>query len=115
VGRWATGNVKPRDDAGLRIRVAFFAALVLVEAYGAETAKAWFIGTNAELGDNAPAWVLRHATDLDELQLVVPVAKEFASAGTERRADLAERTRFRKHLDGDGPGLPHSTGIERGD
>lgn len=50
-----------------------------------------------------------------DLRLVVPVAKEFASAGTKRRADLAERSRFRKRLDGDGPDLPSSTEAGLGD
>jgi hypothetical protein len=86
VGRWASGQVSPREGASLRLRLAFSAALVLVTAYGAETARSWFVGTNATLGDS-PAWLLRHGRDLDDLRLVVPVAQEFASAGIDRRRE----------------------------
>jgi hypothetical protein len=107
VGRWASGDVAPRAGALMRLRVAFFAAVVLVDAYGSETARSWFMGTNGVLGDS-PAWVLRHGQNLDDLRLVVPVAKEFASAAVARRADARSRSRFQRSDDG-GPGLPNGT------
>jgi len=93
VGRWASGQVSPREGASLRLRLAFSAALGLVAAYGSETARSWFVGTNATLGDS-PAWLLRHGRDLDDLRMLVPVAREFASAGIEQRRQ-SPRSRLR--------------------
>jgi hypothetical protein len=92
VGRWAAGVVEPRETARLRLRVAYHAALLLVEAYGPETATAWFVGTNGALADEAPAWVLRHGEDLDDLRAIVPAAKTAATAGLVHR----ESARFRR-------------------
>jgi hypothetical protein len=112
VGRWASGDVAPRASALMRLRVAFFAAVVLVDAYGSETARSWFIGTNDALGDS-PAWVLRYGQNLDDLRLVVPVAKEFASAALERRAEVRARSRFQGNDDG-GSGVPNGSRAGRG-
>ena len=82
VGAWARGSVKPRDTVALRLRYAYQPARILVNAYGDETAKAWFFGTNHMLDDEAPAYVLRHARTPDEIRLVVPAARSFVgSAG----------------------------------
>jgi hypothetical protein len=78
VGRWASGKSVPRDAARLRLQTAFYATRLLVEAYGADTAKAWMVGVNEGLDDEAPAWVLRHAEIPDAVRAVVPLAKEFA-------------------------------------
>ncbi len=64
-------------EAEMRLRYAHRAALVVVSAYGAETAKSWLFGTNRHLKDNAPAWVLRHAKTIAELEKVVSAAKAF--------------------------------------
>lgn len=81
VGRWASGKVEPRDLAQAKLRTAFQAARMIVEAYGVETARAWFVGSNTRLDDEAPARVLRHATGIDDLRFVVPTARAFAGAG----------------------------------
>jgi hypothetical protein len=81
VGRWASGKVEPRDLAKAKLRTAFQAARMIVEAYGVETARAWFVGSNTRLDDEAPAWVLRYADGIDGLRFVVPTARAFAGAG----------------------------------
>src|SRR3954447_9138611 len=78
VGRWAAGKAQPRDEREMRLRDAFKATRMLVEAFGAQTAKAWWVGSNTRLDDRAPAAVARHAGDPEELRLVVPAARAFA-------------------------------------
>ena len=60
VGKWRKGN-PPQPAAEFRLRTAYSAARMLVDAYGANTARAWFLGSNSRLDDEAPAWLLRHA------------------------------------------------------
>lgn len=79
VGNWAAGRSTPRDMAEIRMRHAFTAVKIIVDTYGVETAKAWLFGTNTRLHDEAPAYVLRHAKQIDDLRDVVPAAKTFAS------------------------------------
>jgi hypothetical protein len=79
-GRWAAGKVEPRDAAKLRLRSAFQATRMIVDAYDADIAKAWFVGSNTRLDDEAPAWVLRHGSTPDDIRLVVPAARAFAGA-----------------------------------
>lgn len=78
VGRWAKGRVQPRDLANLRLREAYKATRMLVEAYDATTAKAWWVGTNTRLDDHAPAAVLRNAEDPEAARFVAPAARAFA-------------------------------------
>ena len=80
VGRWVRGQVDPRDMVKMRLRSGYQAARMLVEAYGAETTKAWFFGCNTRLDDEAPASVLRRARTPDDLRRVVPAARAFAGA-----------------------------------
>jgi hypothetical protein len=110
VSRWANRDVAPRAGALMRLRVAFFAAVVLIDAYGSETARSWFMGTNGVLGD-APAWVLRHGQNLDDLRFVVPAAKEFAAAALEHQKSV--RSRFQRSDEG-GPTVPNGTRAGRG-
>jgi hypothetical protein len=77
VARWVAGHSAPRDHAERRLREGYQAARLLVSAYGDETAKAWFFGSNTRLGGEAPAYVLRHARDWEELRLIVPAAHAF--------------------------------------
>ena len=77
VGRWASGKTTPRDVAKLRLQIAFHATRLLAEAYGQDTAKSWLLGVNEALDDEAPAWVLRNANDVDDLRPIIPLAKEF--------------------------------------
>jgi hypothetical protein len=78
VGRWAAGKARPRDEREMRLRDAFKATRMLVDAYGAPTAKAWWVGSNTRLDDRAPAAVVRHAADPEALRYVVPAARAFA-------------------------------------
>jgi hypothetical protein len=77
VARWVAGHSTPRDHAERRLREGYQAARLLVSAYGDETAKAWFFGSNTRLNGEAPAYVLRHARDWEELRLIVPAAQAF--------------------------------------
>jgi hypothetical protein len=76
VGSWISGDSDPRDPAKTRLRYAYQAARFLIEAYDAETAKAWFFGSNTLLDDEAPAYVLRRASTPDELRLIIPAARK---------------------------------------
>jgi hypothetical protein len=80
VSRWIAQHNAPRDQAQMRLREAFQAAQLVIGAYGDETAKAWFFGSNMELDDQAPAYVLRYAKNWEDLRLVVPAARTFAGA-----------------------------------
>ena len=80
VGNWARGDVKPRDMAENRLRCAFQAVRLLVKAYGPDTAKAWLFGTNTRLGDEAPAFLMRHAKSIEDIRGIVPTARAFAGA-----------------------------------
>src|SRR3954447_10307500 len=63
VGRWAAGKAQPRDEREMRLRDGFKATRMIVEVFGAQTAKAWWVGSNTRLDDRAPAAVVRHAAD----------------------------------------------------
>ena len=80
VGRWAAGKAVPREPAKLRLRCAFRIARMLTDAYGAETAKAWLVGANTRLDDEAPAYLLRHAQSPEDLRPLVPAARAFVGA-----------------------------------
>jgi hypothetical protein len=80
VGHWIARRNTPRDGAQLRLREAYRIAELIVSVYGDETAKAWFLGSNAELGDRAPAYVIRTARTWEDLRLVLPAARAFAGA-----------------------------------
>jgi hypothetical protein len=69
----------PQPRPALRLQHAFTAVKLVATAYGPKTAQRWLFGANTRLGD-APAYVLRHADGLEDLRLVVPVAKTFAGA-----------------------------------
>ena len=78
VARWIAGLSTPRDHPQRRMREGYQAARLLVSAYGDETAKAWFYGSNTRFEDEAPpAYVLRHATSWEDLRLIVRAAREF--------------------------------------
>lgn len=81
VARWVAGHSTPRDHSQRRLREGYQAARLLVGAYGDETAKAWFFGSNTQLDGDAPAYVLRHARSWEELRLIVPAARAFLALG----------------------------------
>lgn len=81
VAKWISGDAEPGGQMQrLRLRAAYTAARMISDAYDKKTVEAWFFGSNTRLDDEAPAWVLRHAEDLEDLRMVVPAAKAFARA-----------------------------------
>ncbi len=80
VGSWIRGENDPRPPADMRLRYAYQVVRMLVEAYDAETAKAWLFGTNTRLNDEAPAYILRNAKAVDDLRQLVPTARAFAGS-----------------------------------
>ena len=82
VGRWAAGRHRPRPGAAQRLREGYQAARLIVTAYGDETAQAWLFGSNTRLDDQAPAYVIRHASSWEEMRSVVPAARAFAGAAS---------------------------------
>lgn len=80
VGSWIRGENDPRQPADMRLRYAYQVVRMLVEAYDAETAKAWLFGSNTRLNDEAPAYLLRNAKAVDDLRQLVPTARAFAGS-----------------------------------
>ena len=80
VARWIARQNLPRDEAQIRLREGYQATRLVVDAYGDETAKAWLFGSNAELGNQAPAYMLRQARSWEDLRSIVPAARAFARA-----------------------------------
>ena len=77
LARWQSGT-EPRKAAQLRLRYAYRAARMIIEAFDVKIAEAWFFGANGKLDDNAPAWVLRTARTVEDLRFLIPAAKAFA-------------------------------------
>lgn len=77
VGQWALGKVKPSSLPGHRLRAAYQATQYLVEAYGPETAQAWFFGTNSHLDSRAPAYVLRYGETPESWDEVILAVRAF--------------------------------------
>ncbi|HEX7133735.1 MAG TPA: hypothetical protein VF228_14255 [Iamia sp.] len=74
---WASGERKPRQAAEQKLRTAYRAFLTIQFADNEHTARAWFIGLNPQLGDEAPATALREA----QLRDVIVAAESFAQTG----------------------------------
>jgi hypothetical protein len=75
--KWRDGT-EPQAISKRRLRTAYHAARLVIDGFDDDTADAWFFGSNARLDDDAPARVLRTATTVDDLRLIVPAAKAFA-------------------------------------
>lgn len=58
VGKWARGERSPHPDTEQRLRNTFQIVQLLLERESAETVRAWFVGMNPDLDDQAPALVL---------------------------------------------------------
>ena len=58
VGKWARGERSPHPEAERRLRLAFQVVELLMHAESAETVRAWWIGMNPDLEDQAPVMVL---------------------------------------------------------
>jgi hypothetical protein len=58
VGKWVRGQRSPHPEAEQRLRNAYQIVQLLLERESAETIRAWFVGMNPDLEDQAPAFVL---------------------------------------------------------
>ena len=77
VSHWVAGRNVPRGGSQLRMREAYQAARLLVDACDDETVRAWFSCSNDRLEDRAPAYVLRAASTWEDLRTVLPAARAF--------------------------------------
>jgi hypothetical protein len=76
VGKWARGTRAPHPDTERRLRDAFHITQLLLQQESAETVRAWFIGMNPDLDDQAPALLLA-----DDPQAVLGAARNFLAYG----------------------------------
>ncbi|WP_240138805.1 XRE family transcriptional regulator [Streptomyces sp. MUM 178J] len=58
VGKWASGESAPRQDAEERLRAALQVFQLIQDAESLYTARAWLIGMNPQLEDEAPLTVI---------------------------------------------------------
>ena len=76
VGKWAKGERTPHLDAERRLRTAFHITHLLIQQESTETVRAWFMGMNPDLDDQAPALMLaEHPQD------VLQAARNFLAYG----------------------------------
>ena len=80
VGQWISGRVSPKDLSTMKLRCAYYAVRMIIDAFDDETAKAWLFGTNTRLNDEAPAYILRYSKTVEDLRNIVPIARTFATA-----------------------------------
>jgi len=59
VGRWASGQDIPRDEAAAALQNALAIVELLRTQENDETVLSWFRGVNPELGDHPPALLVR--------------------------------------------------------
>ena len=78
---WISGREAPAAVEELRLRYGYWAARLVVEKFGAETARAMFVGMNGYLGDEAPASWLRDHNEGKDLKEVVSAALSFGEMG----------------------------------
>jgi hypothetical protein len=58
VTKWARGGRSPHPDSEKHLRDAYQIVQLLLERESSETVRAWFVGMNPDLDDQAPALVL---------------------------------------------------------
>jgi hypothetical protein len=76
VGKWARGERAPHPEAERRLRDAYHITQLLLQSESPETLRAWFIGMNPDLDDQAPALLLA-----DNPQAVLGAARNFLANG----------------------------------
>ena len=76
VGKWARGERTPHPDAERRLRDAFQITQLLLQHESAETVRAWYLGMNPDLDDQAPALMLA-----EHPQEVLLAARNFLANG----------------------------------
>jgi hypothetical protein len=77
VGRWAQGAQAPRDEADRRLRAAFQIFHLLLAEESPHVIRAWFVGMNPQLDDDAPAEAIREG----RLKETLAAAKAFIAGG----------------------------------
>jgi hypothetical protein len=77
VGAWASGDQAPRDTSEQRLRAAFQVFHLLQEQDSSYVVRAWFIGMNPQLENEAPAEALREGRFRD----VFLAAEAYLSGG----------------------------------
>jgi hypothetical protein len=77
VGHWARAEQTPRTEAEKRLRMAFQVFQLLQAEDDAHTVRAWFIGINPQLDDQAPADAIRDG----RLQDVWVAAQAYIAGG----------------------------------
>jgi hypothetical protein len=75
VGRWASGDSKPAAEREKRLRNAYQVFQELLKEEDEYVARAWFIGMNPQLNDDAPSDWLRE----DRAKDVMAAARAFVS------------------------------------
>ncbi|MCP3425507.1 hypothetical protein NBM05_05620 [Rothia sp. AR01] len=82
VRQWAEGVRKPSSESMERLRLAFQAAGMIVEAGNApQVVQAWFQGMNPQLEDRSPARVIREGDPHAVGPEVLAAARAFARVG----------------------------------
>jgi hypothetical protein len=76
VGKWARGERSPHPEAERRLRHAYHVTQLLLQSESSETLRAWFIGMNPDLDDQAPVLLLA-----DNPQAVLGAARNFLANG----------------------------------
>lgn len=76
VSRWVRGTA-PREDSERRLRTAYQVFHLLLSEESDHTVRAWFIGMNPQLDDEAPATALAQ----DRAQDVLAAARAFITGG----------------------------------
>lgn len=77
VGQWARGVQVPRLEAEKRLRGIYQVLHLLLTVDSPHIARAWFIGMNPQLDDEAPADAIRDG----RLKEVLVAAQAFVSGG----------------------------------
>lgn len=76
VGKWARSERSPHPETEQRLRHAFHITQLLLQQESAETVRAWFIGMNPDLDDQAPALLLA-----EDPHAVLLAARNFLANG----------------------------------
>ncbi|MGY4719693.1 hypothetical protein [Naumannella cuiyingiana] len=80
VRQWAHGEREPSAAVVQRLRLSHQISTILGDRHGSRVVQAWMQGLNPDLGDIAPARILRES-DIDEIgERVLGAARHFAAA-----------------------------------
>jgi hypothetical protein len=79
LARIAAGTLQPSDAQVWRMRHAYQAARLLVDAHGDATARSWLLGANPHLDYRAPALVLRDSAEPTGVSAVAGAARAFVA------------------------------------